>query len=185
MNIRSKWLCLTMTAGALAFLGSAPSLLAQEGRGDAGNRLERLERQIHQLAEQQQQFQRQVGAALEQRGPGSGSSPGMNRPPGPPSTQGRGPGPGFGAEGHRPQGPPSAQCQGPTCGSHYRGHRICRLFCVIATFVLVINILLAVWVFTDIRKRGEGHGIFIALALIAGIPGAILYALVRIGDKKT
>ena len=29
---------------------------------------------------------------------------------------------------------------------------------------IVCNILLAIWIFTDIRKRGEGSGIFIALA---------------------
>ena len=56
------------------------------------------------------------------------------------------------------------------------------LFLLVA---VVFNILLAVWIFTDIRKRGEGSGIFIALALLAGIPAAIIYALVRIGDKKT
>jgi hypothetical protein len=49
---------------------------------------------------------------------------------------------------------------------------------------LVCNVLLASWVFTDIRKLGQGHGIFVALALLAGFPAAILYALVRIGDKK-
>ena len=48
----------------------------------------------------------------------------------------------------------------------------------------IIHVMLAVWVFTDIRKRGEGHGIFIVLALLAGIPATILYALVRIGDAK-
>ena len=48
----------------------------------------------------------------------------------------------------------------------------------------LIHVMLAVWVFTDIRKRGEGHGIFIVLALLAGIPATILYALVRIGDAK-
>jgi hypothetical protein len=42
---------------------------------------------------------------------------------------------------------------------------------------------LAIWIFTDIRKRGEGPAIFIAVALIAGIPSAIIYSLVRIGDK--
>jgi hypothetical protein len=44
---------------------------------------------------------------------------------------------------------------------------------------------LASWIFTDIRKSGQGHGIFIVLALLAGFPTAILYALVRIGDKKS
>jgi hypothetical protein len=50
--------------------------------------------------------------------------------------------------------------------------------------IFICHILLAVWVFLDIRKRGEGHGIFIALALLAGFCGAILYALVRLADVK-
>jgi apolipoprotein N-acyltransferase len=50
---------------------------------------------------------------------------------------------------------------------------------------MIINILLAIWIFLDIRKRGEGSGIFIALALIAGVPAAIIYTLSRIADKKT
>jgi len=48
----------------------------------------------------------------------------------------------------------------------------------------IFNILIAIWIFTDIRKRGEGSGIFIVLALLAGIPTAIIYAIVRIGDRK-
>jgi len=47
------------------------------------------------------------------------------------------------------------------------------------------HILLAAWIYSDIRKLGQGHGIFIALALLAGFPAAILYALVRIGVKKS
>jgi len=50
---------------------------------------------------------------------------------------------------------------------------------------LTCNILLAGWIFTDIRKQGQGHGIFVALALLAGFPTAIVYALIRIGDKKS
>jgi hypothetical protein len=63
--------------------------------------------------------------------------------------------------------------------------------CVLAIFraILVVwmvcNVLLASWIYTDIRKLGQGHGIFIALALLAGFPAAILYAVVRIGDKKS
>src|SRR6266404_640221 len=59
--------------------------------------------------------------------------------------------------------------------------------CVAKTVGLVLvacHILLAMWVFLDIRKRGEGSGIFIALALLAGFCGAILYALVRLADTK-
>jgi hypothetical protein len=48
---------------------------------------------------------------------------------------------------------------------------------------IICNILMAIWIYTDSRKRGEGSGIFVALALVAGIPAAIIYSLVRIGDK--
>ena len=50
--------------------------------------------------------------------------------------------------------------------------------------VFACHILLAVWIFLDIRKRGDGHGIFIALALLAGFCAAILYALVRLADMR-
>ena len=54
----------------------------------------------------------------------------------------------------------------------------------VLSILAVIHVLLASWVYTDIRKRGEGHGIVIGVALLGGIPATILYALVRIGDKK-
>jgi len=54
---------------------------------------------------------------------------------------------------------------------------------VLILVAIVCNILLAVWIYTDIRKRGEGSGIFVAVALVAGIPAAIIYSLVRVGDK--
>jgi hypothetical protein len=50
---------------------------------------------------------------------------------------------------------------------------------------LVFNILAAIWIYTDIRKRGEGPAIFIAMAVVAGVPAALIYAVVRIGDKQT
>jgi hypothetical protein len=59
------------------------------------------------------------------------------------------------------------------------------IFRAILVVWVVCNVLLASWIFTDIRKLGQGHGIFIALALLAGFPAAILYAVVRIGDKKS
>ena len=49
---------------------------------------------------------------------------------------------------------------------------------------LVVNILLAVWVYQDIRKRGTGSGIWIVIALITGLLGALVYAVVRLGDVK-
>lgn len=77
------------------------------------------------------------------------------------------------------------------CGPHSCRHdgRGCRsgIRCVIRTVLavmVVVHVLLAVWVFGDIRKRGEGSGIFIVLALLIGVPGAALYLLSRIGDRK-
>jgi inner membrane protein involved in colicin E2 resistance len=64
-----------------------------------------------------------------------------------------------------------------------RIHRLGDLARLLFLGCIVCNVLLAIWIFTDIRKRGEGSGIFIALALVAGIPAAIIYSLVRIGDK--
>ncbi len=84
---------------------------------------------------------------------------------------------------HHPS--PAAQVGWPTPAVEkllWRARQFVR--CVFWTMVLV-HILVAIWVFTDIRKRGEGHGIFIVLALLTGICGGILYALVRLGDRKT
>lgn len=50
---------------------------------------------------------------------------------------------------------------------------------------LVLNILLATWVFQDIRIRNTGSGLWIVITLIAGIFGALVYALVRLGDSPT
>jgi|GEM_PF-1623536 Flp pilus assembly protein TadB len=54
----------------------------------------------------------------------------------------------------------------------------------IALVLMIVHIILAVWVYSDVQKRGvPGRGIFIVLVLLAGVPMSILYALVRIGDK--
>ena len=62
-------------------------------------------------------------------------------------------------------------------------HHLSGLVSLMFLVCAVCNILATAWVYTDIRKRGEGSGIFVALTLLAGIPAAILYALVRIGDR--
>jgi len=48
--------------------------------------------------------------------------------------------------------------------------------------IAVVNILCAVWVFQDIRQRACGSGIWIVIALLAGLLGTLVYAVVRIGD---
>jgi len=47
----------------------------------------------------------------------------------------------------------------------------------------IIHILLAVWVYQDLRRRNTGSGIWIVITLLAGLCGAAVYALVRIGEK--
>lgn len=65
---------------------------------------------------------------------------------------------------------------------HKGGHKpICAMLMVMC---LVVHILVAVWVFQDIRTRGTGSGIWIVIALIAGLLGALVYAVVRLGDIK-
>jgi hypothetical protein len=49
---------------------------------------------------------------------------------------------------------------------------------------LVVNILVAVWVYMDIRKRNLGSGIWIVIALLTGLLGALVYAVVRLGDER-
>ena len=71
------------------------------------------------------------------------------------------------------------QRQGPR---HKDGHKpICALLMVMC---VVVHILVAIWVFQDIRTRGVGSGIWIVIALIAGLLGALVYAVVRLGDIK-
>jgi len=47
----------------------------------------------------------------------------------------------------------------------------------------IINILLTIIVSLDMTKNGRFNGLWIPVLLIAGIPGSIIYALFRIGDK--
>ncbi len=50
--------------------------------------------------------------------------------------------------------------------------------------VLVVHILCAVWVYQDIRRRAGGSGIWIVIALLAGLLGTLVYAVVRIGESQ-
>jgi hypothetical protein len=126
---------------------------------------------MNELAQRQEQFMQRFSAAQQQRpmpGPGSES---MGRPMTAPGPEGmtlpmRGP-------------RPSASANGKIM------HRIGEMLRVMFVVGILCNILLTVWIFGDIRKRGEGSGLFVVLALFAGIPAAIIYSLVRLGDRKT
>jgi hypothetical protein len=49
---------------------------------------------------------------------------------------------------------------------------------------LIVRILVAVWIYQDIRQRGAGSGIWIVLGLLGGLLGALVYAVVRLGDTR-
>ena len=48
----------------------------------------------------------------------------------------------------------------------------------------IVHILVAIWVYTDIRQLNRGSGIWIVIALLAGLLGALVYAIVRLGDGR-
>ena len=47
----------------------------------------------------------------------------------------------------------------------------------------VVHILCAVWVYQDIRQRASGSGIWIVIALLTGLLGTLVYAVVRLGES--
>ena len=49
--------------------------------------------------------------------------------------------------------------------------------------ILVVHILCAVWVYQDIRRRAGGSGIWIVIALLTGLLGTLVYAVVRLGES--
>ena len=63
-----------------------------------------------------------------------------------------------------------------------RHHKKCAGPLVMICFV--VHILVAVWVYKDIRNRNAGSGVWIAIALLAGLLGALVYAIVRLGDSR-
>ena len=144
------FLCTVLALAGLSLLSFRTTAWAEdEGDRDLAQRLDRLEQQVHQLADRPQPSNQRPGSMME-------------RPQGPMPTDGR----------MQTQACPSRRY--PGC-------------CILGTILIVlatIHVLLAIWVFGDIRKRGEGSGLFVVLALLAGIPGTALYLLARIGDRK-
>ena len=55
---------------------------------------------------------------------------------------------------------------------------------VLLLICAVIHILVAIWVYMDIRQLNRGSGIWIVIALLAGLLGALVYAIVRLGDGR-
>jgi len=55
---------------------------------------------------------------------------------------------------------------------------------ILLAICAVIHILVAIWVYMDIRQLNRGSGIWIIIALLAGLLGALVYAIVRLGDGR-
>ena len=47
---------------------------------------------------------------------------------------------------------------------------------------LVVHILVAVWIYGDLRQRNVSGGVWIVIGLLTGLLGALVYAIVRLGD---
>lgn len=176
-------LSLLAAMALLASFGRPAVVLAAEDNGPGQrDQLQQLERRINEIAERQEQLMRRLGAQAEHQGQ---PVPQWNRLQGNPMPQGNpmsGGTPNLGNAQRPMAAGMSAPMPGPDRGKDRDGLR--GLIGLMLLAGIVCNILLSVWIFTDIRKRGEGSGIFVALALVAGIPAAIIYSIVRIGDKK-
>jgi len=150
---------LYMITGFVCWTLCVPATSAQPTPGNPpgpGEQLQRIERRLNELADRQEQILRRLNL--------------------PPEQQAAAPTPG--SEAPRPAPAPE-----PFQQTVVRIHRLGEVARWALCGFVACNVLVASWIFTDIRKRGEGPGIFVALALLAGIPAAIIYALVRIGDK--
>jgi hypothetical protein len=58
-----------------------------------------------------------------------------------------------------------------------------RLFHAAILAFLLVNVLLTILVGLDMAKRARFNGLWIAIVLVAGLPGSAVYALFRIGDS--
>jgi len=68
----------------------------------------------------------------------------------------------------------------PACFAHCRRAKILPILAI----CFIVNILVAVWIYQDIRRRNAGSGIWIVIALLTGLLGALVYAVVRLGDSR-
>jgi len=182
-----------MPAALCLMLLSVPTkfLAADQNAAESDERLRRIEQRLNELAERQEQLMRRFGGPPQPQGsmpqPGPMPQPGMMPQRGTMPQPNAMPQPGTMAQpGMMPQPGmiPQPGMMPPTAREKVL-HGIADMLRLMVLAWIVCNVLLAVWIYTDIRKRGEGSGIFVALALVAGIPAAIIYSLVRIADKAS
>ncbi len=66
----------------------------------------------------------------------------------------------------------------------YAGHCSHGKMFGLLVIACIVHILVAVWVYQDIRRRNAGSGLWIVIALLTGLLGALVYAVVRLGDNR-
>ena len=66
----------------------------------------------------------------------------------------------------------------------WRQYHRCKGAILFVGLCLVVNILAAVWVYQDIRKQNKGSGIWIAITLLTGLFGVLVYSIVRLGENQ-
>jgi len=66
----------------------------------------------------------------------------------------------------------------------YAGHCSHGKMFGLLVIACIVHILVAVWVYQDIRRRNAGSGIWIVIALLTGLLGVLVYAVVRLGDSR-
>lgn len=65
-------------------------------------------------------------------------------------------------------------------GRHHNKGSFLHLIFIIS---VIVHILAAIWVYQDIKARKTGSGLWIAITLLAGLFGTLVYAVVRLEEK--
>ena len=61
-------------------------------------------------------------------------------------------------------------------------HKPGRFAHVMWLVCMITHVLMALWVYQDVRKKDNGNGIWIVITLLVGFFGSAVYALIRLGD---
>ena len=72
----------------------------------------------------------------------------------------------------------------PPENAKWQQYHWCKGSILFVGLCLVVNILSAVWVYQDIRTQNKGSGIWIAITLLTGLFGALIYSIVRLGENQ-
>lgn len=69
-------------------------------------------------------------------------------------------------------------------GSGHRRHHGKRCAGPLLLICLIVHILATVWVYQDVGKHKAGSGIWVVITLLSGLLGALVYAVVRLGNTQ-